>query len=280
MGSSYNAFETIFDFHTHAFVDSLAERAVSALAETSSRQPATDGTVSGLLRTLRSNNISGGMLLPIATKPSQQHTINNWAAQVMQENDMLYSCGTVHPDAEDILDEVRRISSLGLCGLKFHSEYQHFRPDEERMLPVYRLAGELGLFVVFHGGWDPFGTGDVLAKPCTFAHIAPLCPETTFIAAHMGGLQMFDEAEEQLAGRYGNVYLDTGVVSGYISDGQLLRMIRKQGAERILFGSDVPWDPPENEIAMIKRIGLTAEERELIFRGNAARLLRASGRIK
>ena len=34
-----------FDFHTHAFPDGLAERAVSGLAETSGIAPATDGTL-------------------------------------------------------------------------------------------------------------------------------------------------------------------------------------------------------------------------------------------
>ena len=37
-----------FDFHTHAFVDSLAERAVGALADTSGIAPATDGTLADL----------------------------------------------------------------------------------------------------------------------------------------------------------------------------------------------------------------------------------------
>ena len=37
-----------FDFHTHAFTDTLAERAVGELAATSGITPSTDGTVSGL----------------------------------------------------------------------------------------------------------------------------------------------------------------------------------------------------------------------------------------
>ena len=38
----------IFDFHTHAFVDSIAEKAISSLSATSGIEPYTDGTVSGL----------------------------------------------------------------------------------------------------------------------------------------------------------------------------------------------------------------------------------------
>ena len=100
------------------------------------------------------NGIEKAMLLPVATKPSQQATINNWAASVMGGG--LYCCGTVHPDAEDALDEVERIKALGLCGVKFHSEYQQFCPHEERMFRIYEKIAQLGLLAVFHGGWDPY----------------------------------------------------------------------------------------------------------------------------
>ena len=101
---------TIFDFHTHAFVDSLASRALSGLEQTSGISPSTDGTIAGLRDMMRSRDISAAMLLPVATKPSQQTTINNWAASVMGGG--LYACGSVHPDAEDAVKEVERIAQL------------------------------------------------------------------------------------------------------------------------------------------------------------------------
>ena len=180
----------IIDFHVHAFVDSLAERAMSGLKKTSGITPSTDGTVSGLETLMESRGISSAVLLPIATKPSQQMTINNWAAGL--NSGRFRCCGSVHPDAEDAVQEVERISRLGLCGLKFHSEYQYFRPDEERIFPIYRKAAELGLIVVFHGGWDPFGKGEILATPRSFANIAEKFPELKIVAAHMGGMKLFD----------------------------------------------------------------------------------------
>lgn len=260
-----------FDFHTHAFVDKLAERAMASLAGTSGIIPATDGTLSGLKKVMDEYRIASAMILPIATKPSQQTAINNWAAGIMGGG--IYCCGTVHPDAEDAVAEVERIKSLGLCGLKFHSEYQHFRPDEERMMPIYRKAAELDMFVVFHGGWDPFGTEDVLAAPECFAALAEKMPELKIIAAHLGGMNRFDEVEDCLAGRFENVWLDTGVVAGYVSDEQAYRIIKKQGADRVLFGSDCPWDAPENEIALIDRLLLTEKEKEKIFHKNAEKLV-------
>ena len=260
-----------FDFHTHAFTDLLAERALSGLAETSGIAPATDGTLDGLRRKMAENGIDRAMILPVATKPAQQTTINNWAAEIMGGG--IYCCGTVHPDAEDAIEEVERIKELGLYGVKFHSEYQFFCPDEERMFPIYEKIAELGLIAVFHGGWDPY-SGDVIrATPKSFAAVAETFPRLRIVAAHLGGMNLWEDVERYTAGRFDNLWFDVGVISRYISDEQLLRIIRMQGADRVLFGSDCPWDEPANEIAMIDRLELTEAERKKIFYGNAEKLL-------
>lgn len=270
-----------FDFHAHAFTDILAERAIASLKHTAEISenadikkisPHTDGTISGLKKIMAECNISRSMILPIATKPSQQTTINNWAAEIMDGS--IYCCGTVHPDADNIFQELERIKSLGLCGIKFHSEYQSFRPNEEKMFPVYRKIAELGMFAVFHGGYDPLSKDEILATPKSFADVAKKIPELTIVVAHLGGMMMFDDVEEYLAGKFGNVYLDTGMLSGYISREQMFRIIRTHGADKILFGSDVPWDNPQNEIDLINSLSLKCEEKEKIFYGNAENLLR------
>ncbi len=260
-----------FDFHTHAFTDTLAKRAISRLAQTSGITPATDGTLGGLRRKMAENGIERAMLLPIATKPSQQTTINDWAASVMGSG--IYCCGTVHPDAEDAVAEVERIKALGLYGVKFHSEYQNFCPHEERLFPIYEKISELGLVAVFHGGWDPFAGEIVKATPKSFAAVAETFPKLKIVAAHLGGMDLWNDVEKYTAGKYENMWFDVSVIARYIKDEQLLRIIRMQSAERILFGSDCPWDEPANEIAMIERLPLSDEEKELIFHRSAEKLL-------
>ncbi len=267
-----------FDFHTHAFADFLAPRAMESLSasakspQTPDISPCTDGTLHGLKTHMERRGISECMILPIATKPSQQDSINKWAADIMGGG--IYCCGSVHPNAEDALDELERIKSYGLIGVKFHSEYQKFRPDEERMMPIYQKISELGLIAVFHGGWDPFGEGDVRATPQSLANIAELFPNMTIVAAHMGGMMLFDDVERYIAGKFRNIYLDTGVVSNYIGDEQLLRIIKTHGADRILFASDSPWDDPANEIAMLNRLPLSEDELEMICFKNAETLIK------
>lgn len=272
-----------FDFHTHAFADFLAPRAMKSLSATADNpqthdiSPCTDGTLRGLKTLAERRGVSEFMVLPVATKPSQQDSINNWAADIMGGG--IYCCGSVHPNADDALKELERIKSLGLIGVKFHSEYQKFRPDEERMTPIYRKISELGLIAVFHGGWDPFGDGEIRATPQSFANIAEAFPNMTIVAAHLGGMLLFDDVERYLAGKFRNVYLDTGIVARYIDDSQLLRIIKAHGADRILFASDAPWDDPANEIAMLGRLPLSEEELEMICFRNAENLINSTNQL-
>ena len=142
------------------------------------------------------------------------------------------------------------------------------------MFPIYAQRAEIGLIAVFHGGWDPYSEDIVRATPQSFAALAEAFPHLTIVAAHLGGLGMWDDVERYTAGKYGNLWFDVGVISRYIEDEQLLRIIRMQGADKVLFGSDCPWDDPANEIAMINRLSLTEKEKELIFCKNAEKLLK------
>jgi predicted TIM-barrel fold metal-dependent hydrolase len=49
--------------------------------------------------------------------------------------------------------------------------------------------------------------------------------------------------------------------------------VRRLGPERVIFGSDWPIRDFGTQVGRVLGARLTSEERELIFRGNAARLL-------
>ena len=262
------------DFHTHAFTDSIAEKAVAKLEQTVidagfKERAVTRGAVSQLLEKMDEWGVDRSVILPIATKPSQQTSINNWAAEVMCER--LYCFGTVHPDAEDALTELERIKSLGLKGIKLHPDYQNFFANEERLFPIYSKCAELKLPVIFHAGFDVLSPDCIHCTPQMSAEVIEKFPDLTVILAHLGGNELWDDVEKYLVGK--KVYLDTAFVDGHISDDQLLRIIRSHGAEKILLASDCPWHPASAEIGMIKRLPISNEEKELIFCKNALRLL-------
>lgn len=259
------------DFHVHAFSDKIAERTVAALAATCGDDPETNGTLSDTERVMQEWGVDGMAVLSIATKPSQHLVCNNWAASVKAPH--VFPFGSVHPEGEDVMEELERIKELGLYGVKLHPDYQNFLVEEERMFPIYRKCGELGLPIVLHAGFDPMSPDLVHCTPEGAAKALAAAPESTMILAHMGGFQRWDEVETLLCGRFPNLWLDTALCAKYMTDEQCLRIIRKHGADRILLASDCPWDNTADTIRKIKGLGLTDEEERMIFSENAKKLL-------
>ena len=258
------------DFHVHIFADAIAARAIDAVGSAAGIQPETDGTQADTRRKLAAWGVDRAVILPIATKPTQQHTINHWAAGL--QDDLFVCFGTLHPDAPDVLETVAEIKALGLHGVKLHPDYQGFSPEDPRMLPVYRTCAAAGLPVLFHAGYDPISPTKTRGTPEVFARLADAVPELTLILAHMGGVFQWDAAEACLLGRR-NVYLDTSYISRDLPVPQLARMIRAHGADRILFASDCPWDSPLLVREKLSQCGLSEAALAQIYAGNANRLL-------
>ena len=58
-----------------------------------------------------------------------------------------------------------------------------------------------------------------------------------------------------------------------LNDAQFCELVRVFGAERILFGTDSPWDDMQKSVERICALPLTADKKLAIFSGNALRLL-------
>ena len=52
-----------------------------------------------------------------------------------------------------------------------------------------------------------------------------------------------------------------------------MKMIEKHGADKILFGSDLPWSSAVDQRDMVLSWPLSQEEKDMILYGNARRLL-------
>ena len=99
-------------------------------------------------------------------------------------------------------------------------------------------------------------------------------PNMTMILAHLGGLKCWDDVEKYLVGLEGELYFDTGLISKWCSVEQAERIIKNHGADRVLFGSDCPWQKSKNEIDFINSMNLSQTQKEMIFHENAERLLK------
>jgi predicted TIM-barrel fold metal-dependent hydrolase len=94
-----------------------------------------------------------------------------------------------------------------------------------------------------------------------------------FVFAHLGAYRQWDEVEESLVGE--EVHFDASYVFDLCSDEQISRIVRNHGPERILWGSDFPWQTQREGLEGVARLGLSEEERAAMLGGNLMRLLKS-----
>ena len=258
-----------FDTHIHFFPDKLAGKALPRLREISKCQTYTDGTRADTLKNMEQCGCAGGMALHIATNAHQQTSVNNFALESQHHN--IYCFGSVYPFAENALEEMARIKEMGLYGIKLHPDYQEFFIGDEGALPIFAQAEKLGMTIAFHTGRDPYSPHLVHCPPDVLGRIADLFPGLTIIAAHMGGMDMPQEAAKHLAGKK-NVYFDTAFASHFLNPQELGELIHLHGADKVLFATDCPWSTLPAEKELLEAADLTESEREQIAYRNAERL--------
>jgi predicted TIM-barrel fold metal-dependent hydrolase len=260
----------MIDFHMHAFPDQLAERAIGILSKNSGGiEPVFDGTISGLKSMMKADGVDYGVVLMIATKPSQEASVNRFAIENNKDNLVFF--GSIHPKSKHVRDHLKQLKEAGIHGIKLHPEYQGFSIDDPDLLPIYAMIAEMGLITVFHTGIDIGFDYPGHSRPHALARVLPAFQGAPVVAAHFGGYMLWDEVTRELIGQ--PIYLDTSYCHSRIPLPVAKRLIRDHGADRILFGSDAPWSRPSQEIIMIDHLDLTEQEKDAILDGNARRLL-------
>ena len=96
--------------------------------------------------------------------------------------------------------------------------------------------------------------------------------DLTVAAAHLGGFGMWDESERVLIGK--DIWLDLSHTFNWMSDEQIVRMARNHGIDRILWGTDAPWQKPSAILKRFLEQPFTDAERRKILWTNAHKLLR------
>lgn len=265
----------LIDFHTHMFPPAVADRALGGIIERTKeiydidQEISFDGTLAGLKSSMKETGVDLSVVLPIATKPTQYRTINKYALESMGEG--IISFASLHPYQDNVDETLAEISASGFRGIKLHPDYQNVYADDEKFISLVKKACGLGLYVVIHSGED---LGMRPPFRCTIERLKRLLSsvdEERLVIAHMGGFNMWDEVLNELVNT--SAYFDTAVVSRYISPEIYRRIIEEHGAEKILFGSDAPWEDPRETYAFLMDAGLEEEENELITHKNAEKIL-------
>ncbi|SPQ01411.1 Amidohydrolase 2 [Candidatus Sulfobium mesophilum] len=263
----------IIDFHTHAFPDELAERAMSALLEEGKKKSDVsahlNGRVASLLSSMDKNNIEKSIVCSIATKPSQFEPILSWSIKIASGR--LLPFPSLHPDDPDALDKVSRIKEGGFKGIKFHPYYQNFSIDEERLFPIYKKIASEGLIVLMHTGFDLAFDRVRIADPEKILRVVETCPDLKLVTSHLGAWEDWDEVERLMIGE--KVYMEISYALDILDPRRARDMILAHPAEYVLFGTDSPWTSQDKTLSLLLNLRLGPDLEKKILRENALALL-------
>jgi uncharacterized protein len=258
----------IIDAHAHVWPDHVAASALGG-----NRVPGLeargDGTVGGLDADMRRSGVEVSCCLGIANEARHVDRVNEFVAGLRTAS--RFPVGTVHVDrsVEDNLASLRR---HGIGAVKLHPLFQRFALDDPRLWEILEAFGdEFAVITHVGAGGDSFTNS--LSSPKMIAAIARQFPALRLMACHFGGYKILDDAEEMLAGA--DVVLETSWPPSLttLRPERVRRLIRRHGAERVVFGSDWPMTSPGEEVAAIEALRLSDDETRAVLGGTIARVL-------
>lgn len=145
--------------------------------------------------------------------------------------------------------------SLGLRGIKLLPMYAGFRPDDERLDPLWRYATRKQVPVLLHTG-----TTFVAQAPleCTLPRhidaVAIRFPDVKIIMAHLG--HPYEGECVATFRKHPNVYADVSAL--HYRPFQLyhsLMLVQEYGVwDKVLFGTDYPFTTVDESIAGIRKL--------------------------
>ncbi len=257
----------IVDAHAHVWPDNLAERALGGA--NLGLDLFGDGTVTDLLAAQERAGIDLSVTLAVANTPEQVAGANRFAGSL--DRDRFIPFGSVHAG----LSAEANVSSLranGLRGAKVHPLFQSYSLDDPGLWDTFdAMRGEFA--VICHVGEGSHDGAGARCTPLMLAEVVRRFPGLDLIACHFGGYRLIEEAAEIVIGL--PVYVDTSWPPSFAGLGRdrTVELIRRHGAERVVFASDWPTADPTAEIAVVRDLGLDDEDTAAILGGNLERLL-------
>jgi len=173
----------------------------------------------------------------------------------------------VDPNDKETLNQIINNQNV-INGVKFHPSITRVTADSSRMDPFWEVCKIHHYPVIVHCGRD------AISNIIYLITAARKHKDVNFIGAHLGGnaTDIIDKSLSILKQEKNldNLYLDT-------SSGRFPELIKTAvesiGAERIIFGSDIPYADLKISKLCVEFANIKDSEKELIFYKNAEILL-------
>lgn len=246
--------------------------------------PWPEGDADMLLRHLDLCGIERAVIFPpfACQMEGSMMRANRWALhQVRQHADRFIAAGTVFPLAPDIVECLHMLHDEGVKLLKIHPAIDPHNIADPRAHIFYAKAQELGMALDYHTG--PHNSRLSNTRPEAFDDIAWDYPGLKLVFEHMGGRTYIEDFMAILANhKPGRVFggltsvLQPEHKMWYLNAEKVAELLRCVGAERLIFGLDFPWNPPEStlrDLEIIRNLSLGEADLEKILGGNLLTLL-------
>jgi predicted TIM-barrel fold metal-dependent hydrolase len=204
----------------------------------------------------------------------QKATVSSVTRNVTQDNDnvqklvrksagKVIGMGHINPNLENAVEEVKRIVKMGFKAVKMHPDIDCFNCFDINLLePVLNEVAKHKLPILFHTGTPPHVT------PVHVGFLAQHFTEIPMICGHSGLADSTFECSSA-AKMADNVYFDTALAS---TPPVIENLIRDFGAERVFWGSDVPYGNFISQFFWVYSLNITQREKELVYGENAKKL--------
>jgi predicted TIM-barrel fold metal-dependent hydrolase len=254
----------IIDIHVHDWIGAEARDAFSDIRR---MLALADGL--GIGRLVLLGNV---LRFGVRANQDQIRTINDTTIDLVKKYpDRLAGFCFVNPvlDAGFLREEIDRcIRDEGLCGIKLEID---LNARDKRLKTVMNKAAEHDVPVLHHSWYLTVGDQPYASDPSDIACLAGRYPHVRIVMAHLTGcgargvLDVLDCP---------NVWVDTSgsqPLAGMVEYG-----VKMLGADRIVFGSDVPGRDFSCQLGRIYGAKIGRRDREKILWKNAERLLARS----
>ena len=261
--------DLIIDMHVHIYPTTLARRAMVVAGrehEDYEKMPVKEN----LWKRMEEEHVDLSVVQHVTSKPATQTDVNRFACEIVRNN--VISFGGLHPDCDNVIEEIERLNDMRMAGIKFHPPFQKLDISDEQYIPMWKHINHLGFPVLIHCGRARV-EGEFDLYPSGIAKFIRYLSDVPVVLAHMGGRSGKPEEERILFDFPENVYIDTTMSAERQDPADFERLVSAMGPERVVFGSDFPYGTQKAAIAFIRNSSFSESEKAMMLGGNAKKIL-------
>lgn len=233
-------------------------------------------TASALLSLMDAKNIDQALVSSASaiTYRNAQAGNEEVAAEVKGHRDRLIPVAVVNPFYAGWQDDLKIChEEFGMAGLRLYPKWHNYGLNDPRCLNLVNLASERGLFVSIplrvedhrQRSW----LVDVPDVPLDeIANLTKTCPQARFILLNGLGYARSLLGRKD-TGRPTNYALEISRLSAVLDD-EIGQLIAQLGAERLMFGTGMPFNYPDPALLKLEVLEASAADKEKIRWRNAA----------